>query len=165
MAITEATDQIWTFLPRFRISLTNRSRFKFNETNRRSHLTPSPRSRSYWLYQELQAGIEILCWFLFSSKNGMGLGTLWMNAIGEGCLTSLLASIIDFAIFGHTVEFQFPLQIHNPLEIGSRNHSMKWIGESHSTFSSAWITDVAYWDTQWEFQIPSPDSESPPNLG
>jgi len=41
-----------------------------------------------------------------------------MNAIGEGCLTSLLAFIIDFAIFGHTVGISnFPLQIHNPLEI------------------------------------------------
>src|SRR5882762_7715476 len=41
-----------------------------------------------------------------------------MNAIGEGCLTSLLASIIDFAILGHTVRISnFPLQIQNPLQI------------------------------------------------
>jgi len=105
-------------LSRFRISLTNWSRFKFNETIwRRSPDLLLEVSDHIGCIMGYRPDMKIMCPYSCSPQQ-MGLGTLQMNEIGEGHQISFLASTNDFAILGQRVGISnFPLQIQNPLEI------------------------------------------------
>ena len=133
------------------------------------HLTPSPRSQIILAVSRATGQVLKFCvWILVLLKKWDGFRHS-LNECNWRRLSNLPFSIHHWFcyIWTHSWNFKFPSSdSQSSWNLGLEPLSMKWIGESHSTFSSCLNHWCCHIGTHSEnFKFPSPDSESPPNLG